>query len=75
MFGQVGLPELIVVLVIALLSLIWVWPVWRIVSKTGHPGVLTLLFLIPIVNLGMLFYLAFSEWPIEREIRRLRPPA
>jgi len=72
MFGSVGLPESIVVVAIVLISLIWIWPVWRIVAKTGHPGALTLLFLIPAINLGMLFYLAFAEWPIERELKTLR---
>ena len=74
MFGSIGLPELVVVLFIFLVSLIWMWPVWRIVSKTGHPGPLSLLFLIPVVNIGMLFYLAMSEWPIEKQLKRLPPP-
>ncbi len=46
-----------------------VW--WRILSKTGHPGVIGLLMWIPLVNFILLFWLAFSEWPIER---RLQPP-
>jgi hypothetical protein len=27
---------------------------------------------VPIVNLVMMFVLAFSEWPIERDLRSLR---
>ena len=36
---------------------------WQIFKKSGHPGALGLLMLVPIVNLGALLYLAFSEWP------------
>ncbi|MCE7980718.1 MAG: hypothetical protein DYG89_05955 [Caldilinea sp. CFX5] len=44
---------------------------WRIFAKTGHPGVLGLLMLIPVINFIMLLFLAFSEWPLEREYNRL----
>lgn len=42
---------------------------WKIFSKSGNPGALSLLMLIPIVNLGLLIWFAFSEWPIERELK------
>ena len=45
---------------------------WILVSKTGHPGWMSLLFLIPVVNLILWLYLAFSEWPIEAELRRYK---
>lgn len=45
---------------------------WRIVGKTGYPGVLGLLLFVPVANLVMLLLLAFSEWPIERELQALR---
>lgn len=45
---------------------------WRIVSKTGYPGVASLLAFVPLVNFVALLYLAFSEWPIERELRAAR---
>ena len=48
---------------------------WRIVGKTGHPGALGLLALVPLVNMIFALYLAFSEWPIERELRALRAGA
>lgn len=38
-------------------------PFWRICSKAGYPGWLSLLILIPLVNLVFLYVLAFSEWP------------
>ncbi|HZV78055.1 MAG TPA: hypothetical protein VFF60_00445 [Candidatus Binatus sp.] len=53
---------------------------WRIASKAGYPGALSLLMIVPFVNLILLLIFAFSEWPIEREVRALRgisgrPPA
>ena len=45
---------------------------WRIVSKMGFPGVLSLLNLIPLVNIALLGYLAFAEWPIHLELRNLK---
>lgn len=65
--GKIGLPELAVVVFLTLLLFPW----FRIAKKTGHSAILGLLFLIPLVNLGLLVYLAFSEWPIEKELRRL----
>jgi hypothetical protein len=45
---------------------------WRIFSKAGYNGALSLLLLIPIVNIIMLFVLAFGNWPIHRELNALR---
>jgi hypothetical protein len=41
-------------------------PAWRICSKAGYPGWLALLFLLPIANLVLWYFLAFAEWPLER---------
>lgn len=45
---------------------------WRIVGKMGYPGPLGLLALVPLLNIVLALYLAFSEWPIERELRASR---
>ncbi len=65
------MPLLILIGVAVLIVL----PFWRIVSKTGMPAALSLLFFIPIVNVIMLFVLAFSKWPIEKELEKLHPKA
>ncbi|TGN40430.1 hypothetical protein [Marinobacter confluentis] len=54
----------------------WLWmllmavavvvPVWRICQRAGYPGLLGLLILIPMVNLGLLYFLAFADWPASR---------
>ncbi len=41
-------------------------PLWRIVSKAGFNGALSLLSLIPLVNIVMLWVFAFVKWPHER---------
>ena len=38
-------------------------PFWFIFSKAGHSSWLSLLMLVPVVNLVMLYFLAFSNWP------------
>jgi uncharacterized membrane protein YhaH (DUF805 family) len=48
---------------------------WRIFSKAGYSGALSLLMFVPIANLIMLCVLAFAEWPIYRELRQLREMA
>ena len=44
----------------------------KIFSKAGFHWALGLLMLVPIANIVMLFYLAFVDWPIHRELRLLR---
>jgi hypothetical protein len=53
-----GLPWLIV-LVIAVV------PFWRICKRVGHSPWLSLLTLLPLVNLVFIYYPAFSQWPSE----------
>lgn len=40
-----------------------------ILRKAGYSGWLVLLGLIPLVNLVLFFVFAFSEWPVEKELR------
>lgn len=68
MFG-LGLPELIVQ---AFIGLIVNFPYWKIFSKAGFSGWLSFTQIIPILNIVVLFYLAFAEWPALRELDRLK---
>lgn len=45
---------------------------WKLFTKAGYSGWLTLLMFVPIVNLGTFLFLAFSDWPVHQELRRLR---
>ncbi len=58
----------IMLAVVAFAVLVW----WKIFSKAGYPGALGLLMLVPLVNLGMMAFLAFARWPIQEELERHR---
>ncbi len=60
MSGAIGLAELAVILSVCLTI---VFPFWRICSKAGFQGALSLLMLVPIANIILPFYLALAEWP------------
>ena len=49
-------------LVIAVLVVI---PAWRICKRIGYPGWMGVLILIPLANLIFLYFIAFSNWPID----------
>ncbi len=42
---------------------------WKIATKAGFSGPMSLLMLIPMVNLIVLCIFAFGEWPIERALK------
>jgi hypothetical protein len=60
---EMGSIDILTLLVAALIMII---PFWRIFSKAGYYGWLSLLMVIPIVNIILLYYLAFAQWPILR---------
>lgn len=59
MFGGLGFLWMLVV------GLIAVIPAWRICQRTGYPGVLGLLILVPIANIILLYFIAFSRWKVD----------
>lgn len=63
-----GIPELFIILMVVGVV---VWPFWRIFSRLGLPGPIALLMLLPFVNVLVIFFVAFTKWPIEA---RLQPP-
>ena len=62
------LAAFVILVVIAIKLLI----VCKIFSKAGYSWALGLLMLIPIVNIIMAFFIAFADWPVLKELRRLR---
>ncbi len=68
MFG-LGLPELVIIMII---GIVIVLPNWKIFSKAGFSGWWSLLMVVPIINILLEYYLAFAEWPIQREMSVLR---
>lgn len=61
---QMGFSGLVMFLIMAVLIIL---PFWFIFSKTGHSKWLSLLMVVPVVNIVMLYFLAFSTWPNQRE--------
>lgn len=47
-----------------ILTVVWMIPFWFIFKKAGFTPWLSLLLLLPLVNLVMLYVLAFTEWRV-----------
>jgi hypothetical protein len=47
-------------------AIVVVVPVWRICRRTGYPGWLGLLMLVPMVNLVLLYFIACADWPASK---------
>lgn len=61
----IGMPELII---IAFIAIVIVLPYWKIYSKAGFSGWLSVTMIIPLLNIVMLYYLAFAEWPVLKNL-------
>ena len=58
--GGISVWQLLIVLIYIF---ILVLPFWHIFRKAGFSPWLSLLMLVPLVNLFMLYFLAFARWP------------
>src|SRR5215467_6603471 len=63
-----GLAEFVIIAAVVLC----VWAYWRIFAKAGYPGAMGILMVIPLLNVIVLFFLAFREWPVLKELKALR---
>jgi hypothetical protein len=64
-FGMPGFFELVVVGAMFLVTIVFtILPFWLIFEKAGFSGALSLLMMLPVVNVVMLFFLAFADWPV-----------
>ena len=73
--GALGTALLIgaIIGLVAIIFSVIIW--WKIFSKAGYSGAMSLLMFIPIANLVVICMLAFGEWPIYRELNQLREMA
>jgi hypothetical protein len=62
-FGIPGGYEIWLILFASSFGIIPAIPFWNICSKAGYPAPLGLLMLVPMANIVLPLYLAFSEWP------------
>jgi len=45
---------------------------WQFLKKIGLTPTVALLMLVPVVNLGVALWAVFTEWPVTKEIARLK---
>jgi hypothetical protein len=61
--SRLGFPELFVVLIVAIAAAFGVLVVGRIYSKAGYSRWLGLTYIVPLVNIIVLIWFAFADWP------------
>ncbi|MDX1801033.1 MAG: hypothetical protein R3303_08910 [Marinobacter sp.] len=52
---------------ILVIAVVMVIPAWRICQRIGYPGVMGILILIPVLNLALLYFIAFADWPVDKK--------
>jgi hypothetical protein len=62
MMGTMGIIWLVVIAFCIFLY-------WKIFSKAGYSGFLSLLLLVPIANLIVIIWFAFADWPVLKKLR------
>jgi len=60
MHGTMWMEHWLWMLVFALVVVV---PVWRICVRAGFSGWWSVLVLFPLLNLALLYFLAFADWP------------
>jgi len=66
---NLGLPELIVIVIIVVLPAVLFSQIFH---KAGYSRWLGLLLLVPLVNVITIIWFALNKWPLETEVERLR---
>ncbi|HRJ19916.1 MAG: hypothetical protein M9913_12475 [Bryobacteraceae bacterium] len=58
-----GVMVIFVIVVVLVFAAIVIIPQWRIFQRAGYSGALALLMVLPLVNLIVLLWFAFADWP------------
>lgn len=61
-------PQIFAVVALVMLGIMAV-AFYQIYKKAGYNGLLGLLMMVPVVNVIMMLWFAFSEWPVVRQLR------
>jgi hypothetical protein len=64
----IGGPEALILTV--LFIALYCWPFCLIFKKAGYPFIMGITMLVPLLNIVMLFFLAFARWPIEERLQQ-----
>ena len=67
-----GVIVIIAVLVGLLVTALQILIYCKIFSKAGFSWALGLLVLVPIANIIIFVYIAFADWPVQKELRSLK---
>lgn len=60
MMNNIGMPGLVLMIVSAAVIVVALFQLWK---RTGHSGWLAPVMVVPLVNLLMIYVLAFKDWP------------
>jgi hypothetical protein len=63
--GELFTPTHLIILLSFFFPLLII-PYWQILKKAGFPPVLSLLIVVPLFNLLLLYYIAFTDWKPNR---------
>jgi hypothetical protein len=62
--SRLGVAEIVlIVLVVAIFSVVKVIPCWRILTRAGFTPRLSILIILPLLDLILLYCVGFAEWP------------
>jgi hypothetical protein len=66
--GELFAPMHLIVIMITT-GVMFVIPFWQIFKKAGMPGALSLFMVIPLIGTVLLYFLAFSRWKNQPEMK------
>ena len=63
----IGIFEWSLIVVASICGIILIIPFWKIFSKAGFFAPFSLLMAVPVVNVLLLYYVAFAKWPVMKK--------
>ncbi len=72
--GILAGSALLILFCIVLGVILIIIPYWKIFGKTGNSPALSLLLFVPLANIIVIYWLAFSDWPALRGRVTAAPP-
>ncbi len=67
------IESLSIIVMCLIVGIVAVVAFWRICAKAGFPGWYRVGVVIPMVNIVLVLFLGFAEWPLERMSSGSRP--
>jgi hypothetical protein len=64
----IGVFEWSLIVIASICAIIVIIPFWKIFSKAGFFPPFSLLMAVPIVNILVIYYVAFAKWPALKKI-------